>query len=490
VGRQLGKSAPSFRPLTFQRGSIFSAQFAPYGQTVVYSAAWNGEPKELYSTRIGSPESRPLPYPGADVAGISPSGEMALIKDAVLSRIALAGGGSREILQDVLAADWSPDGSSLAVVHRVSGRTRLEYPIGKVLYETNGSIGGACVSPRGDRIAFFDRPLGHDDRGSLAVVTLDGKKKTLSTGWFATMSLAWSPVGDEIWFNALRRGGRRGEIYAISASGRERIALAVPGDFGVLDVSHDGRALMMLAACPVSLVGLFPGGSRERDLSWFDWSDVVDLSADGRTLLFREAGEGGNSTFHAVYTRKTDGSPAVRIGEGVALRLSPDGRWAIATFDIPPRLTLLPTGTGSARALERGPIEQYLWGGGWFPDGVTILAGARLGPHEVISCLGAGGMGEVWRARDSRLNRDVAIKILPAELSSDQSRLHRFEKEARSASALEPSQHRHDLRDRILRQPVGAGLKGIYQDEITIGVECLLAKGLRPRWNPHWRLYP
>src|SRR6202040_2122955 len=67
---------------------------------------------------------------------------------------------------------------------------------------------------------------------------------------------------------------------------------------------------------------------------------------------------------------------------------------------------------------------------------MTTAAGSRLGPYEVLSPLGSGGMGEVYRARDSRLSREVAIKGLPAEVASDPARLKRFEKEARSASAL------------------------------------------------------
>jgi len=67
---------------------------------------------------------------------------------------------------------------------------------------------------------------------------------------------------------------------------------------------------------------------------------------------------------------------------------------------------------------------------------VALYAGSRLGPYEVISPLGSGGMGEVYRARDGRLGRDVAIKVLPAAVASDPARLTRFEREARSASAL------------------------------------------------------
>ena len=65
-----------------------------------------------------------------------------------------------------------------------------------------------------------------------------------------------------------------------------------------------------------------------------------------------------------------------------------------------------------------------------------MVPGSRLGPYEVVARIGAGGMGEVWRARDERLGRDVAIKVLPAELASDPERVKRFEKEARATGTL------------------------------------------------------
>ena len=72
---------------------------------------------------------------------------------------------------------------------------------------------------------------------------------------------------------------------------------------------------------------------------------------------------------------------------------------------------------------------------------MTLRPGTHVGPYEVLSPLGAGGMGEVYRARDTRLGRDVAIKVLPSEFASDAERLRRFEQEAKAAAATEPSEH-------------------------------------------------
>ena len=67
---------------------------------------------------------------------------------------------------------------------------------------------------------------------------------------------------------------------------------------------------------------------------------------------------------------------------------------------------------------------------------MALTAGTRLGPYEILSPLGTGGMGEVYRARDTRLNRDIALKVLPEEFATDPLRRRRFEEEANSLAAL------------------------------------------------------
>ena len=98
------------------------------------------------------------------------------------------------------------------------------------------------------------------------------------------------------------------------------------------------------------------------------------------------------------------------------------------------RLRLCPL-SRRERAGVRGPLGSACRGD-HERSAVTLTAGTKLGPYEILAPLGAGGMGEVYRARDTRLAREVAIKVLPESLASDVERLRRFEKEARSASAL------------------------------------------------------
>ena len=373
-------SLPVYHPLTFRRGMVHAARFAPDGKTIIYSAAWEGKSLQLFTTRPESPESHELEPAGADVLAVSSSGEMALslrshpvaqfLYSGTLARVPLVGGAPREVMENVEFADWAPDGNTLAIVRQDQGRHRLEFPAGKLLYQADGWIGHIRISPKADTIAFIDHPQLGDDGGEVAMVDVAGKKTTLSTGWDSIQGIAWAPGGDEIWFTATRTGGDR-SLYAVNTSGAVRLLARVPGELTLLDVDREGHVLLTRGNDRAGMVGLAPGEAKERDLSWLDWSTPGDLSADGRNVLFAETGEGGGPKY-AVYLRKTDASPAIRLSEGIGLALSPDGKWALSRPNSTPSpLVLLPTGVGEAKPLTHDSINHL--SARWLPDGKRIV---------------------------------------------------------------------------------------------------------------------
>ena len=380
-------SLPTFRRLTFERGMILSARFTADGRDVIYAASWESKPVRLFSTPAESPQARPLEIESASLLGISHAGEMALaiggkltnhlvIRDATLARAPVAGGAPREMLEQVRAADWGPDGTP-AVIHYVDGRSRLEYPIGKVLYETGGWISHMRVSPGGDRIAFLLHPGWPDDRGIVAMVDLSGNEKTLTQEWEGEEGLAWSPKGDEVWFTATPAGSDRA-LFAVTTSGKLRVLLRIPGGLTLHDIAPDGRVLVSFDDDLVGMRGAREGGS-ERDLGWLGWTISEAISTDGKSVLFSEEGEPAGSNY-IVAIRSFDGSAPIRLGEGHAYGLSPDGKWAAASrADRKPQITLLPIGPGQPNQVNVSDLEEVARVG-YFPDGKRLIVhGAERG---------------------------------------------------------------------------------------------------------------
>ena len=362
--------------LTYSRGSIRSARLAPDGQTIVYGASWEGRPLDVFSTRADSSESRSLGLANADLLAVSSSGELAISLNrryifgyetvGTLARVPLAGGAPREVLEDVEDADWSPDGTSLAVARYSGNRSRIEYPIGKVLYEAPGWVNNVRVSPDGRLIAFLDHPVRGDNNGFVKVVDASGNVRL--NGPFAIRGLAWSPRGDEI------LSGGRG-IMATSLSGRSRLVWNAPGGF-IQDIGRDGRALIAVNSSRREIVGVSAGDRVERNLTWLNWSFPKDITSDGKTVLFEEQ----NIQPQGIYLRKLDGSPAVRIGEGTSWGFSPDGQWALtASGDRTGQFTLLPTGAGQPKLLAKSGVN--IQSATWFPDGRRILISGNEPEH-------------------------------------------------------------------------------------------------------------
>ncbi len=379
---------PRYHEITFRRGDIRSARFASDGQTILYSAAWQGDPVEIFSARPGAAESRSLGLEHTQLLAVSPTGEMAValnshrtgtwVNVGTLASAPLAGGAPREVLENVQWADWSPDGSNLAVVRDVGGRNRLEYPIGKVLYETGGWISHPRISPKGDAVAFLDHPLQGDDSGSVAVVDLSANRKKISGDWYSCQGLAWSADGSEVWFTATETGLDR-DLSAVNMAGGKRLVARMPGTLMLFDIFHDGRILLGRASWRRELMGTVADGSKDRDLSWLDYSYPADLSNDGKTVLFDEEGVGGGARYgktqeltYSVYIRSIDGSAAVRLGEGSAEALSPDQKWVIAQIPgSPAQFRLLPTKAGEAQPLTNDAINHN--GARWMPDGKKFV---------------------------------------------------------------------------------------------------------------------
>jgi Tol biopolymer transport system component len=377
---------PKLHRITFRRGTIWNARFTPDGN-LIYGAAWEGRPIELYANQAGSTESRPLGMPGTGILAISKSGELAVASNfqlegfessGMLGRAPLGGGAPRQIAAGVEYADFSQDGSTLAIVRRVGGKDRLEYPSGKVLYESAGWLSHPRISPDGRVVAFIDHPYERDDAGSVAIVDQTGNKKTLGSGFVSAQGLAWSPTGSEVWYTATTSGSSR-ELRAATLSGNERLVYLGTGTLTLHDIFRDGRVLISRDDLRAGMIGLAPAENKERDLSWHDWSVPRDLSDDGKLVPFDETGEAGGET-GAVYVRGTDGSPAVRLGDGRTPTISPDGKWVLALSPSAKRALMeLPTGAGETRTIPTGDVQVVE--AFFFPDGHRILEVGNQAGH-------------------------------------------------------------------------------------------------------------
>ncbi|HJQ65859.1 MAG TPA: hypothetical protein VJ816_05765, partial [Gemmatimonadales bacterium] len=374
--------AVRYRPITQRRGVIYSARFAPDGQTILYSAGWEGGPAQVSMWRQESPEAIALPLPEAHLLAVSRSGEMALNLApkwahnmswvGTLATAPMFGGAPRQIENDVMWADFDPRHSTLAAVRDASGRGTIESPLGNVLCETDGYFSHLRWSPSGESIACLAHPIARDDRGAVAIIDRDGRKRMLTDTYTSIQGLAWSPAGDEIWFTAAApESGHafRRSLFAVDLSGEQRLVSGFPGTGRLFDIAPDGRLLMARDDDRIGMMGKPPGDEEERDLSWLDWSLPKDLSADGRWLLFEEDRAAAD---YVVGLRQSNGAPAIKLGEGRARAISGDGRWVLTQRPAPGApLQLLPAGTGRGRSIPVGGIE--VGDVKWLPDGRRVF---------------------------------------------------------------------------------------------------------------------
>ncbi len=389
VDRMLGGPAASssaldgvlFTQRTFGNEAIFNARFAHDGETVVYSAVAEGAAPRLYVSRPGYPDPRPVGDSGTQLLAVSPSDELAVLVRSsfqahrvfrgMLARMPLGGGAPREILADVRDADWSPDGSGLAVVHEANGKDRIEYPIGTVLYESSGYVSDLRFAPTGDAIAVLEHPAKWDDRGGVAIVDLKGNHRILTDGYWGLEGLAWSRDGKRVIFAGAQLGGFY-QVHDVTRDGRARLVLPSAGTVTVQDVAPNGSWLLTRDDLFRRLMVRGAGAAKDEDMSWLDNTSLPFISDDGRLVAFdNESADAGVN--YATMLRKTDGSPAVKLGDGSIRAFSRDQRWILSVIWSPhAQLMLHPTGAGESRRIDKGELESYN-AASFHPDGKRIV---------------------------------------------------------------------------------------------------------------------
>ena len=364
LGRRLqAPASPTFRRITFGKGSVGSARFTPDGSGVVYQATWDGRNAQLFSTRLDAPEvAVPLEPANGTVVGTH-GGQIALLvpraapatggsaahpidTSSVLATVPHSGGTPRPLLDGILAADQAPDGKAFAVVRSVGGRARLEFPPGRVLFDTAGWIRSLSVSPGGDRVAFAHWPNTGSMNGALMAAGGENRVATLSDGWSAVNGLHWSPDGSEVWFTAGRTWGGQA-LHASTLDGKIRCLIQTPTNLVFRDAYRDGRVLLESGTWTNEVWGRGPDDADERPYSWLDGSGAGGISQDGRRLLQSEYAVGGDVE-GSVWLRRFDGTAPVLLGSGYGYGLSPDGQWAI-TGAVSPATT----SSSSRRAQEK-----------------------------------------------------------------------------------------------------------------------------------------
>ncbi len=386
IGWWLGHSPSAgppaeYQQVTFRTGLITNARFAPDG-TIVYNAVWENNKNQLYLARTDDNGSRPLGISDADLLAVSKNGELAIRLSTVnmggyarmgtLARLPLSGGTPREVLENVGDVDWTADGDKMAATVFVpeTRHWRLEYPIGKILFDSINWISTPKISPDGKWVAIADHenPNG-DDQGSVAVIGMDGHERKLSSGWTSVEGIVWSPSGNEVWFSASNTGASD-NLRGATLEGHVRTIANVPGGMWTEDI-RDGLMLVVSQQQRISISGVPPGSKDERELGWLGWSTDMSISDDGKKVLFTEEADGGGPNY-TVFLRDTDGSPPVRISDGQGLAVSPDDKWVLTQSSRGGPLSLVPAGAGQARQLTHDSITYT--GAKFMPDGKHLLA--------------------------------------------------------------------------------------------------------------------
>ncbi|MFT5316539.1 MAG: hypothetical protein ACI9UK_002385 [Candidatus Krumholzibacteriia bacterium] len=360
-----------YTSLSSRRGFVTNARFSGSDGAAIYSARWDGEPSQVYPATLANQTSRPLDMGAAHLFSLSINGEFALSLNqrstlgfetiGTLATTQSSGVAPRALLEDVMAADWGPDGTSLAVAHEVDGVVRIEYPIGTVLYESAGWISFLTVSPDGEKVAFTDCPIRGDNFNTVKVVDRSGHLERLDV--FGSWGLVWSADGEAVY-------GSGGSVINRQKPGEAvQLVAGFPNHVALWDIDSAGRFLISSGGTRRESY-VQTENSQELNFSWRDWTTPRYLSADGAQVVFEE-GNVFNDDGYAIYARNVNGTAPVLLGYGTTLAVAPDLD-RVAIYKRPGRddgeLLLVPIGIGETVSLPTGNLRLLYDDGSWVKE--------------------------------------------------------------------------------------------------------------------------
>ena len=329
---------PTFLPLTINSEPVFAARFARQGQSVFFST-FNLETQasHVQTVDVGNLVPREILGPDAWLLALGPKGEMAVLTSnrfdvridkptGTLGRCLPGGALPRPVSQDILQADWNAEGQMALVRQTGPFKCQLEFPEGKVLAaEAQGWLGDLRFSPDGRHLAYTRHPNSEDDMGFVAVVDLaTGKVRDLGPVWATLQGLAWRPDGREIWFTASPSGSNR-DLHGVDLRGRERTILTSPTGVQLFDIASDGKVLLASFDVAARTLAQRSGTSGPLDLTIRTYSQIRDLSPDGRWVVVDDEDDSLGPNY-PLYLRPTDGSLPTLLGQGFETHIAPDSQ--------------------------------------------------------------------------------------------------------------------------------------------------------------------
>lgn len=399
-GRPSRPIAPQFRRLTFRRGLVSRALFAPNSKAILYSAVWDGETPRTF---LKLPESTsmdrsleadpqiPMAYSedGSQALVVLGPGRVSNYLNGTLAWWPAFGGRPRLVLENSGWADWARRTHRLAVVRDTGAERRIEIrtsdgSLERTVFRTAGGISFLRFSPQEDSVAFFHHSSTADPAGEVRIATADGKfSKSLTPRFANCRGLAWNRKTGEIWFTISGDGTTAGGLKAVAPSGKSRAVYSLPGDFVLQDVAPEGDLCLMTSSENRTALMLRRASGPLQDFSWFNQTFVTDISSDGKSLLFYD---GGLEVPFGSWIRSVDGGDAVRLGEWDEPKFSPDGKWIVALTPNrlgPPQILLHPNGPGETQRLTSSSVSHS--------------APSFAGTRTILFVQVAGDSKEVWR---------------------------------------------------------------------------------------------